>query len=110
VDTETKNYLDAKVDAVRAQNDARFAEVLSKIGALHPATWQQNVAIAVGAVGLGLAALALAGDRFDGGLAASSLLDKVTAEQAVRDTAQDAKLEQILQAIQSLSDTPKLEP
>lgn len=34
VDANTKDYLDAKVDAVKAQNDARFAEVMSALGGL----------------------------------------------------------------------------
>lgn len=110
VDAETKNYLDAKVDAVKAQNDARFAEVLSKINGLHPATWQQIAAIAVGTVGLVFAVLAFSSDRFDGGLAASALIDKVTQEQTVRDNAQDEKLDQIFQAVQSLRDNISLEP
>lgn len=114
MDAETKNYLDAKVDAVKSQNDARFAEVLSKIDGLHPATWQQNAAIAVGiAVGslsLVFAVLAFSSDRFDGSLAASALIDTVTQEQIVRDAAQDAKLDQIFQAVQGLSTDKVLEP
>jgi hypothetical protein len=34
VDAHAKDYIDAKVDAVRAQNDARFAEVMSALGGL----------------------------------------------------------------------------
>lgn len=34
MDNETKNYVDAKAEAVKAQNDARFAEVVSGIDKL----------------------------------------------------------------------------
>ena len=34
VDTETQRYVDAKTEATRAQNDARFAEVITKLDTL----------------------------------------------------------------------------
>jgi len=111
VDAGTKDYLDAKVEAVKAQNDARFSEVLGEIRSVgdrvshigSPMTWQQ-LALTAASVGLVLigvvfAVLSYASDRFDGGLAASALLDAVQNQQFQRDAVQDAKLDEILQAV-----------
>ena len=115
VDSETKNYLDAKMDSVKAQNDARFSEVLSGIGRVDdrvshiasPMTWQQ-AALTMGSVGLVLigivfAALSYASDRFDGGISASGLLDEFAQSQTDRDVGQDAKLDKILGKLDALS-------
>ena len=73
VTPETKRYVDAKTEGTRAQNDARFAEVLTKIDTLpKPMTWQQCAAVIASALGIMLAILAFAGDRFDGGMSVST--------------------------------------
>ena len=114
VDAETKNYLDAKMEAVKAQNDARFSEVLSRLDGIKdlPKFWPLVAAIAIAAVtiiGISVTILSYASDRFDGGLGASSLVDAITREQAERDAAQDAKLDKILGKLETLSvvQTPK---
>jgi len=89
VDAETKNYLDAKMDSVRAQNDARFAEVLSRLDGIKdlPKFWPLVAAIAVASItiiGISVTILSYASDRFDGGLGASSLVDAITKDQAAR--------------------------
>ena len=108
VDSETKNYLDAKMDSVKAQNDARFSEVLSRLDGLKdlPKFWPLVSAIAIAAVtiiGISVAILSYASDRFDGGLGAAALVDSITKDQAQRDEGQDAKLDKILGKLDSLS-------
>ena len=108
VDSETKNYLDAKMDSVKAQNDARFSEVLSRLDGLKdlPKFWPLVSAIAIAAVtiiGISVAILSYASDRFDGGLGAAALVDAITKDQAQRDEGQDAKLDKILGKLDSLS-------
>lgn len=117
---DIKDYVDARTDMVRAQNDARFAELITEIRTVGakldhvPSTWTMIgtiIAAAVGAVGLVLGILAFAGDRFDGGVAASDLVTKAselqaekiaafTEQQVLRDSLQDAKLDQILRAVE----------
>jgi hypothetical protein len=122
VDTETQRYVDKSMDTVKAQNDARFAEVLGEIRSLgdrvahigSPMTWQQ-LALTAGSVGLILmgvvfSVLSYASDRFDGGIAASGLLDVMQAEQSKRDTVQDAKLDEILQAVGKLQPPAASQP
>ena len=68
VTPETQRYVDLKTDATRAQNDARFAEILVKLDNLpRPMTWQQCAAVVATALGIMLAILAFSADRFDGG-------------------------------------------
>ena len=118
MDTETKNYLDAKVDAVKAQNDARFTEVLSAINRVDervshigsPLTWWQmvsgaaSVSLVVLTIILGI--LAFASDRFDGGIAASGMLDEVSKAQANRDAEQDAKSDEMLLILKEIAERP----
>lgn len=78
MDSETKTYIDAKTEATRAQNDARFADVRADIATLiskvDAAPTKQTLWSAVGVtVGVLLAAFAIAGDRFDGGVGLASL-------------------------------------
>lgn len=118
VDPETKNYLDAKVDAVKAQNDARFAEVLGKLDGLavrldampRPVGFWQLAGLIVSAMALGLTMLALFADRFDGGLAASAIKDQIATEQDARNTQQDEKLNQIIDALGKIQHSAPLEP
>lgn len=103
----TEAYIDARTDAVRAQNDARFAEVLSEIrsvgtridhiekGQISP--WQVWAA-ALTVFGAGLAVLAFGGDQF--GLGAG--LAEQQAAQIERDKSQDAKLDTVLDRLDDL--------
>lgn len=100
VDTETKHYLDAKVDAVKAQNDARFAEVLSKIDGLNPATWWQNALLLAATVGTVFAILAYASDRFDGGIAAMGLIEEQIDAQREQNKSQEERLDRILKQLE----------
>lgn len=74
----SKEYIDAKADAVRAQNDARFAEVMSEIRALPTLRDNQSMkwniwGAAIAAAGLIVGILAFAGDRFNGGVQVASV-------------------------------------
>jgi hypothetical protein len=113
-----KDVIDAGDERTRAQNDARFAEirsslndVLSQVHVLNgkidsqprsPSIWQ-----IAGVVGAGIGALvaiaAFAFDRFDGGIGAgaivSNAVEQISAEQRLRDEAQDRRLDEILRAI-----------
>jgi len=74
VDAHTKDYVDGLTAATRAENDKRFSQILDKLDGL-PSKNSQTVTIlgAAGALFLGLlAVLAFAGDRFDGGMSAST--------------------------------------
>ena len=115
VDSETKNYLDAKMDSVKAQNDARFSEVLSRLDGLKdlPKFWPLVSAIAIASVtiiGICVAILSYASDRFDGGLGASALIDAITEGQAHRDEGQDEKLDKILGKLDSISKAQQPKP
>jgi hypothetical protein len=115
VDAETQRYVDIKVDAMKAQNDARFSEVLSKLDAVNvkidhaprPLTMPQFLGGAAGALGVTLgvvfAILAYASDRFDGGIAASAVVGELMESQTLKDQQQDAKLDQILGALSVLT-------
>lgn len=48
VDSETKNYVDANMRAVKAENSASFARLEAKIDQIKPgSTWQQNAAVMI---------------------------------------------------------------
>lgn len=107
VDSETKNYVDAKAESVSAQNSASFAKLEAKIDAQpKPATIWQIAGVAGATLTAALAIAAFASDRFDGGIAASSLVDaavnRISEEQAARDAEQDANMQRILNAIKQL--------
>lgn len=96
----------AKVDAVKAQNDARFSEVLSEIRTIKPgASWQQMAGVVFAGITFIFAILAYASDRFDGGISAVAIKDQVSVEQAKRDASQDAKLDKIFDAVSKLQPT-----
>lgn len=122
VDAETRRYVDKSMETVKAQNDARFSEVLGRLDGLKaqidhapvPLSFTQFLAGAAAVLGVGLAlvfaVLAFASDRFDGGLGADAIKDQIAAEQLVRDKAQDAKLDQILESVLVLGTDKKLKP
>lgn len=76
MDTTQKDYVDARLDSVRAQNDARFAEVIAKLEKM-PSIGAMAAMIAgatVTIVGLIVGVLAFGGDRFDGGISAADIV------------------------------------
>lgn len=111
VDSETKNYVDAKVETVAAQNNARFSEVLARIDRVSDRiehlpkamTFRDFIVGGISLLGVGigivLSVLAISADRFDGGLAAGSVKDSILTEQEVRNDAQDEKLNRIIEIL-----------
>lgn len=106
-----KDYVDAKIDAVKAQNDARFAEVISRLDVLNnkvehlprpPGFWQL-AGLAVSTLVVGITLLGVFADRFDGGVAALGLLDKANEGQRAKDAAQDERMNKLLGAIEALA-------
>lgn len=115
VDSETKNYLDAKMDTVKAQNDARFTDVNSKLDRLvtlietapKPLGFWQLAGMAATSVVALITLLGVFADRFDGGISAFGLLDEFMKTQAERDAGQDARLERLLVTIEERSNQPQ---
>ena len=103
-------------DRTRAQNDARFAEVLAELRSIRESavSWRGMWAAAgttiISILGLGLAFLSYASDRFDGGLAAGALDRPIIQAQEKRDAEQDRKLDQILKAVEQIRDKPQRSP
>ncbi|WP_157966332.1 hypothetical protein [Oceanibium sediminis] len=108
VDTHTKDYVDANMRAVKAENSANFARLEAKIDGITPgASWQQIAGIAAVTLGIVFSILAYASDRFDGGISANGLLDSYRQEQQQRDQSQDVRLDRILKALEAQSVQPQ---
>ena len=82
MDSETKNYVDARTEATRSQNEAQFARIMAKLEGsptseeLRKALTAQRNWIVGSAIALFTAfvtVLAFGGDRFDSGVAAATL-------------------------------------
>ncbi len=83
-----KDYIDARDDAVESRINARLDQ-LPTTEAVRNNIWGAAITV----IGLLLGVAAFAGDRFDGGLNASSILEANQKAQAEIDKGQDAKLE-----------------
>ena len=114
VDTGTKNDQDAKVDAVRSQNDARFAEVLAKVDGVSSKidaipktiTFWEAAGIAASAVIVLITVLGVYSAQFSAGVNSLGLLDKAAEVQKSRDDAQDQKLDRILDKLIVITPKP----
>jgi len=101
-----REYTDAKMETVRAQNDARFAEVMAKLEIMSRTSitkrelWTATGTSIAAILGVILAVLAFAGDRFDAGIGFSSQV----AEQAAVDASQDAKFDLVIDKLDSVAD------
>lgn len=128
MDQGQQAYIDARTDLVRAQNDARFAEVAGKIDTLagkidglsgrldgvvtrldglptRRDAWLAPASAAAGLFLAGLAVLAFAGDRFDSGFG----LAEKQQEQLERDRQQDEvikRMDAILNRLDAQSASP----
>lgn len=113
-DDMDRGYIDAKIDAAKAENDAAVtrleakidaavARLGAKIDAIKPPTVWQMAGVAGATLGLAFAILAYASDRFDGGLSAGAIVDSIVREQNARDSRQDQKLDLILDKMERLS-------
>ena len=98
----SREEVDARIEAVEARLDSKLVRIEAKLDNIKvPNVWQM-VSVAAGAVVALVSIVAVMADRFDGGLAARSLLDPILASQGVRDAAQDEKLNQILNALEQI--------
>ncbi len=101
-----REYTDAKMETVRAQNDARFAEVMAKLEIMSRTSitkrelWAATGTSIAAILGVILAVLAFAGDRFDAGIGFSSQV----AEQAAIDASQDAKFDLVIDKLDNVAD------
>ena len=82
MDSETKNYVDARTEATRSQNEAQFARIMAKLEGSPTSeelrkslTAQRNwiVGSAIALFTAFVTVLAFGGDRFDSGVAAATL-------------------------------------
>lgn len=110
VDRETERHIDTKVEAVKAQNDARFGEVISRLDAMNPATWWQNGLLLAAAIGFVFSILAYASDRFDSGVASMGAVEEALDAQREINAAQDLRLERILTAMEAQINQPQGSP
>lgn len=102
------DLMDAKISASEARTDTKFAELR---GDLKNFATKGTVWTAVGtALGIMLAVAALAGNRFDAGMTIRSTVEAVTADQHRRDSAQDAKLDEILKRLPAQKPTSTTSP
>ena len=110
VEVPLKDYVDAQDEKTRAQNDARFTDIMAELRGIREnsiswrGVWGAAIATTVTIAGVVLGALSLGGDRFDGGMAASGILDPIIAQQEARDAGQDDKLDRILTAVEQIRD------
>lgn len=110
MDSETKNYVDAKMESVKAQNDARFSEVISRLDSMHPATWWQNGLLLAAAIGFVFAILAYSSDRFDSGVASMGAVEEAIDLQRETNAAQDVRLDKIISTLETLREQPQTSP
>ncbi|MDW3222888.1 MAG: hypothetical protein R8G34_08405 [Paracoccaceae bacterium] len=108
-------YVDARIEAVKAQNETAYARLEAKIDSIQPgATWQQNAGLLgigiVGALGLIFAILSWGSDRFDSGVSAMGAVEEALDTQRELNVAQDARLEKILEALEAQSGEPETGP
>lgn len=82
-----KDYVDKADEAVESRMYARLEKVATK-----GSVWGAAATV----LGIVLAALAFASDRFDSGLSVQSALEPALAQQRQRDAQQDRKLDEIL--------------
>jgi hypothetical protein len=87
--------------AVRAENDSRFAQVLSRLDGMNPATWWQIAVLIAGAIGSVFAILAFASDRFDSGVNSMGAVGEAINRQMEINAAQDERLDRIINALEA---------
>ena len=100
-----REYIDAQDEKTRAQNDARFAEVIARLEQM-PRFWPlvvAGIAGLAGSIGLVFAVLAYAGDRFDGGISVSGVVNQLQEIQSQRDNEQDMRIGRILEALEQIN-------
>lgn len=76
MDPGTQHYIDAKTEATRAQNDARFAEILARLEQTPTIDELRKLVVTTGIaiVAAMIALFAFGADRFGSGMTAASLI------------------------------------
>ncbi len=102
--TSVQTELSRQILDVESKLSTQTATIITRLDQAKqpPSLWQIISVVATAFVG-GLAILAFASDRFDGGLSASSIKDQLAQDQLERDAAQDEKLNAFIEAVQKLS-------
>ena len=113
-----KDYVDARADKTRAENDARFEAVISRLDTIQQTSaswrsvWGAAIATSVALAGLLIGIIAIEGDRFESGMAAretiSSVIQPIVDGQRERDAEQDLALAKFLEE-QELRDLEQLQ-
>ncbi|MBQ08112.1 MAG: hypothetical protein CMN11_16505 [Roseobacter sp.] len=105
-------YVDLRLDTVSARMDGVQSELRaaldSKPGVM--SFWGGIATAVISIVGILLGALSIGGDRFEGGMSISPIIEGVRTEQSRRDELQDAKLDAILNQLGQLNDQLKTGP
>lgn len=109
VDNETKNYLDANMRAVKAENDTRFNDVATKLDTMvgmigqipKPVGFWQLAGMAATAVVALVTIFGVMADRFDGGVAARGTFDAIVQQQRQVDIEQNQRLDQIISILET---------
>lgn len=102
MDNASRDYVDQKLETAMTRVEGKFDllnQRLANIEARSPTWWSILGAVMIG-VGSILAALAFAGDRFDGGVGLASQ----QLEQLQRDQAQSEQLQQLLTRFDQLTE------
>ena len=114
MEDDVKTYVDAQDDKTRAQNDARFAEVLAELriigqtAASGRSVWSAALATIVAIAALFISVMAIEGDRFARDTIATVIQPVIAAQQKL-DAEQDRKLDQILHVVEQIRDKPQKE-
>jgi hypothetical protein len=113
VDTETQRYVDKSMDTVKAQNDARFAEVLARIDVMTETLREKPSTITTVGIGVGgilaiVTIWAFASGSFGNGITAASFqiqsdrnADQIKSLVSHADQT-DAKLDKLIEAVTAI--------
>lgn len=107
--------LDSRIETVKAQNETAFARLEAKIDKIEPgATLKQNFILIATAIpvtlGLVVAILAWGSDRFDSGVSAMGAIEDSIDAQSDRNTAQDARIDRILEVLEGQNEQSQTSP
>ena len=104
-------FLEARIDAVKAQNETAFARLEAKIDGIKPgASWQQISGIVFVAVTGAFAILAYASDRFDSGVSAMGAIEERLDVQREMNESQNERIDRLLGALEQINDQPQISP
>lgn len=114
MDPGIKHYIDSGDEVTRAQNDARFAEILAKLSQAATAEGLRNltvtmviaiVATGIGIIGIMIALFAFGADRFGSGMSAATLIYEQSDEAKRRAVENERNIKEIRDDIKMLIET-----